>query len=825
MNKVVEFSGLNFASPDAVCKDGDAAMLINLRKKDGVLQIVPRPTITENVFNTRYTRRVFAHKVGTRTNYIAYQGLESTLITAFIPTAFDETGEGIAFKEQTIVENVTLNDFAVLANKVILVTAEGLLFATFENDNYVVSSDKLSLATEWPDIHFFMIEEVNPDLTYAPEVNLSSPWTNSFLPDGGWTDGGIYRFVLEEQDAATLAKNVIPTYYNPLKKIVDEKSPNALYGAVVVRYAIKLLDGNYIQHSPPILVLPSRRNPFIPPAQINSRGLTKQDPITNLYFGYDPDTKTYPSSTIYPSVIKIFADYDLSAWKDSIASVDVFLSPQIPLIDEEKLLSHLTITSKLRDQPGIDIYNVSITLDSSDIQYTTDELREKIIATDTFYKVRSLPLKYSAGADGELLDLTNVLSNLEQQPALPADELTHHALTGTTALMYNKRLHLGGITRHLAAPFPFEFFKVYAQGAQYVGPGDEDYFGQRYTFPSPLGASKYRMQVTISTPEGVKYTDVTPSDDNVIYSLYSPYVSYPDNRATALTIYYDSVDPDLYTPRKARITIPLVPHPSLNLAYYLTPQLQPLGYKEAAVWDETPPPTPTPTDTDLTVVRVSEVGNPYYFPAENTYSFGAPIVAMAPNTAPLSTGQFGQHPLYIFTEDGIYALGTGNGAITYANVVPVSRDICTNKLLLQTDDSIVFISSQGLMSIRGSVVTHLSAAIDTGAPPQPELFHEDMVKVLTYYPLVGLPGYLIRDLCPFKLFLDSGDGAVLGYNYAEREIYVMNKNLRAPTSLTGRPESGISSTSGITRRMTFLRGLSKTLIPRCKGTREERSSI
>jgi hypothetical protein len=154
VNKVIEFSGLNFASPDAVRKDGEAAMLANLRKKDEVLQLVLRPAITENVFNTEYTRRVFAHQVGTQTNYIAYQGLQSPLITTFIPTAFDDASDGIAFREQIIAENVTLNNWNALVNKIILITADGTFLATFENDNYVLSATRLSIAENWPLIHF-----------------------------------------------------------------------------------------------------------------------------------------------------------------------------------------------------------------------------------------------------------------------------------------------------------------------------------------------------------------------------------------------------------------------------------------------------------------------------------------------------------------------------------------------------------------------------------------------------------------------------------------------------------------------------------------------
>ena len=40
---------------------------------------------------------------------------------------------------------------------------------------------------------------------------------------------------------------------------------------------------------------------------------------------------------------------------------------------------------------------------------------------------------------------------------------------------------------------------------------------------------------------------------------------------------------------------------------------------------------------------------------------------MATATTALSTGQFGQFPLYVFTGEGVFALSVGTGDIAYAN--------------------------------------------------------------------------------------------------------------------------------------------------------------
>ena len=74
------------------------------------------------------------------------------------------------------------------------------------------------------------------------------------------------------------------------------------------------------------------------------------------------------------------------------------------------------------------------------------------------------------------------------------------------------------------------------------------------------------------------------------------------------------------------------------------------------------------------MMRVSRVDNPLFFPAVSTYSFDADIVAVCSNTVAVSQGQFGQHPLYVFTTEGVWLMSVDvSGAGSYLAQIPCSR--------------------------------------------------------------------------------------------------------------------------------------------------------
>ena len=155
---------------------------------------------------------------------------------------------------------------------------------------------------------------------------------------------------------------------------------------------------------------------------------------------------------------------------------------------------------------------------------------------------------------------------------------------------------------------------------------------------------------------------------------------------------------------------------------------------------------------------VSEVDNPFYFP--NTYKFDGDIVAMASSTEEVSSGQFGQYPMYVFTTEGIWALGVDTGGQgAYVTQTPVSREVCTGEVC-PIAGGVVFATAKGIMLISGAKVVNLSAALDSTNDGQSEI----ITKIAA---LAGIDVSLVK----FRTYIQ---GCVIAYNYLYNEIIVSN---------------------------------------------------
>ncbi len=172
--------------------------------------------------------------------------------------------------------------------------------------------------------------------------------------------------------------------------------------------------------------------------------------------------------------------------------------------------------------------------------------------------------------------------------------------------------------------------------------------------------------------------------------------------------------------------------------------------------------------TRRNVMRLSEVDNPLFFPLKSTYSFDGNIMAVCSNTMAVSQGQFGQHPLYVFTEDGVWVMTVdASGVGSYLSQVPCSREKCINgRGVTATTYGVVFPTSMGLMIISGTETVNISdgiAGLDT-----PELRKTgDAVERIC-----GIVGKeAIRNIERFTEYLQ---GAFVAFDHNTNLLYVCN---------------------------------------------------
>lgn len=120
-------------------------------------------------------------------------------------------------------------------------------------------------------------------------------------------------------------------------------------------------------------------------------------------------------------------------------------------------------------------------------------------------------------------------------------------------------------------------------------------------------------------------------------------------------------------------------------------------------------------ETKENVMKVSLLENPFVFPAKCTYPLPqGKVTALSTNSVAMSEGQFGEHPLYVFSQEGIQVMAVdATGATAYSNVYPVSHEVCLNsRMVCGTDSGVLFLGTQGVMLIAGNRCIRLSVAMD-----------------------------------------------------------------------------------------------------------------
>ena len=158
----------------------------------------------------------------------------------------------------------------------------------------------------------------------------------------------------------------------------------------------------------------------------------------------------------------------------------------------------------------------------------------------------------------------------------------------------------------------------------------------------------------------------------------------------------------------------------------------------------------------------SQVNNPFYFPLEGIKDVGVgKILGLATAAKPMSVSQFGQYPLYAFTDECVWALQPSDtGYLRPAQ--PVVQDVCINaNSITQLDSSVLFATDRGIMLISGSETTCITDMLGL----------EELFLTTNLNKLSSLTGTPLGEYVPFSTFLD---GCRIIYSYVKQRIIIYN---------------------------------------------------
>ena len=180
------------------------------------------------------------------------------------------------------------------------------------------------------------------------------------------------------------------------------------------------------------------------------------------------------------------------------------------------------------------------------------------------------------------------------------------------------------------------------------------------------------------------------------------------------------------------------------------------------------------TSSNHSLIKVSEAENPLIFPAKNSVQVGSSaIFALAANTRPISEGQFGEAPLYAFTDEGVWVLMLGEEG-TYVTRQPANRDICSNpKGILQIDDAVLYPTERGIMMQQGRESVCITDALDD-YPFDFLSIYSHSTKDKTYPNKLLATGSIPESDVKYIRFRKYLEKADMIYDYYDSRIIVFN---------------------------------------------------
>ena len=482
--------------------------------------------------------------------------------------------------------------------------------------------------------------------------------------------------------------------------------------------ALRLYDGTYINVSNPF-VLPSAESNFI------SRKI-------NVY--KNPVTPTAPNGNTITSgvginkyTIEIREIGNLQQYDDIVQGVDVFLTN------------------------GESFYQ----LDKSYPLASQDDIEwlflDDMGARDVHDTIGNMPFYHSIFIPLSEFGYPQVVKRPTQtEENISLADLNRISFGGTTAITYNNRLHIAGIRKNIDSSLV----------RQPYGYKNEEYLTAIYEIPTNNGT--YYLNGYIGNWQDIIAVPISDVKEIVVYEKRTS--GYRKKRFT------------LYSPS------------NFGLSFFVKTLTGGIDDIMGGDWHDI-----TESDWNAikqkadsfavsnsddsyqpSLIRVSEADNPLVFPAKNSVQVGSSIVsAMAANTRPISEGQFGDAPLYAFTDEGVWVLMLGEEG-TYIARQPANRDICSNHNgILQIDDAVLFPTERGIMMQRGRESECITDVLD-GFPFDFTLIYSHSKENL-YYPISILELQDFEDgEVAYVRFRKYMKNANMIYDYYDSRIIVFN---------------------------------------------------
>lgn len=727
--KEIKYTGITAIPSDYDSQDGDLSVLINMTNEDGnILSVSPPKTLFVLQPNQKV---IFVHKTPSFCNYITHD-IALNKLCYFSNSPLTTT-------ELMTIEGTELFHVNAIGNTLLLLTSNGMYYLLYKRNSY----ENLGTKPPFLNLSFGLQGAVIESDYYhinSDKLELNPPISNTIT-----LNGEAKNQITEQVTAA-------------INKYIKEKSigRGEFIFPFFVRYSYRAFDGSYMQ-SPPVLMIPnSGRCPVI-----DIMSYTYSD---NVARGFNARIRSYIGGLTYRLLNSVEELTQLRKWEDVIQNIDIYISEPIYSYDQNGSCQAI-VKGRYDDEISqyqslgfgyMDIGKTAINrrFFYSRVDWSNDLINPQVIGpyfdekdihrrikeTSNFYKVATIKVKELI-EEGKIVINPNKLAALQTQERLVEEYNSHDTIIPSYSFVYNSRLNIANLHRKLFG-FPSESLFIYTNGLIENG------------VATPRS---FTYLIHIFLLENGKELLVHNSSKLPIYEA-PEYLFYPNPNATRAIIERTSS-----TGEKSYAEVKMEKHQFLNGAFYFS-EYNGIVFKttfDTSVLNATEPIIYHPNK-----IYTSEVNNPFQFPATGINSVGSgTIIGISSSTKALSQGQFGQFPLYAFTDEGVWALEV-SPAGSYSAKQPATRDVCNNPTsITQLDGAVVFTTDQGIMLLSGAESKCISDILD-GA-----IFKQSL---LVSFPIL-IEKAELNDIpfeyIPFKEFLM---GCQMVYDYPNSRIILFN---------------------------------------------------
>ncbi len=553
----------------------------------------------------------------------------------------------------------------------------------------------------------------------------------------------VHLFTYNESSLSTdlekSGKTLIGDYFKKLNK--KNKNDGQLTGGAMYRLAYKMFDGTYMLHTTPEYIS------FGEEVKIGAIKYTNGDANYRIRFKTsnlkalfskekvaDIDDKMFTHICIF--MTKTEERYELTEEKITTEFLVDNLSSQtngnIIIADAKDIFDSVSKDyANLVEHPYYLIHEQSIS-----------EIKEEAETSHDFGNYWTV-----TGVIKEI-DLKGFYQDYATREALPIDQFSHHKLSGSVSYTYNSRLHLAN-TKSILGVYPQNVYQL--------------------TIPDFIHAVYLLTKINTDTGEKkilspIKFLILTETN----YIRLPIVLGYPDARATEIQVIVlkDGTYYKLETFKLKSYN---------NFAYHHNTATKEYGYTNVLVENILDTPVQIEENRitlDKNRLQVSELYNPFSFPTKLSYEVGTndTITALATNTEAISTGQFGQHPLIIFTDKGRWIARQGSRDVVYANILPLDKEIVNPNSIKEVSGGVVFATKDGIYLSVGKNTTELTILLK-GLPNKDFQANQHYKHYINDDNLVHMNTFL--STVDVRAYIND---CKLIYDYYQKELIVTNPN-------------------------------------------------